>query len=90
MKPQGIVRKVDGLGRIVLPIELRRQYNLMSGDSAEIIGTDDGILIKPYKLGCVFCDSIDCVESHEGQQICKFHRDFFKSLSSKKYEKEDK
>ena len=46
MKSTGIVRKVDELGRIVLPIELRRTYDLAVRDSIEIYTEDDKIILK--------------------------------------------
>ncbi len=78
----GIVRKVDKLGRVCLPIYLRRENDIMIDDEVEIIGTDEGILIKAHNSGCIFCKSTVGVEEHEGQMICKYHRDFFKRLGS--------
>ncbi len=55
MKVTGIVRKVDQLGRVCLPKELRCVYDMMDGDTVEFVGTDDGILIRPYNPNCVLC-----------------------------------
>ena len=55
MKSTGVVRKVDELGRIVLPIELRRTLNIEVKDSLEIFVDGDKIILKPYRPCCVFC-----------------------------------
>ena len=55
MKATGIVRKVDELGRIVLPIELRRTLDIDIKDPIEIFVDDEYILLKKYEPACVFC-----------------------------------
>lgn len=55
MKATGIVRPIDALGRIVLPMEIRRMLQLRTGDPMEIYTTDDGIVLRPYHAGCVCC-----------------------------------
>ena len=55
MKATGIVRKVDELGRIVLPIELRRTLDIEIKDPIEIYVDGDYILLKKYEPACVFC-----------------------------------
>jgi len=63
MKSTGIVRKVDELGRIVLPIELRRTYDLAVKDAIEIYTDDDKIILKKFQRTCIFCGSgEECVE----------------------------
>ena len=57
MKSTGIVRKVDELGRIVLPIELRRTFDLNEKDAIEIYTDDDTIILKKFQRTCVFCNS---------------------------------
>lgn len=49
MKSTGIVRKVDELGRVVIPIELRRTLGINEKDSLEIYVDDDKIVLKKYK-----------------------------------------
>ncbi|WEG12745.1 AbrB/MazE/SpoVT family DNA-binding domain-containing protein [Pullulanibacillus sp. KACC 23026] len=51
MKSTGIVRKVDELGRVVIPIELRRTLGINEKDSLEIYVDDDRIVLKKYKAG---------------------------------------
>ena len=71
MKSTGIVRKVDELGRIVLPIELRRVMDIQIKDSLEIMTEDDCIILKKYEASCVFCSSKENLEEFKGRCICK-------------------
>ena len=71
MKATGIVRKVDELGRVVLPIELRRTLNIDIKDPLEIFVDGDGIVLKPYRPCCVFCGEGDNTVSHMGKIVCK-------------------
>ncbi|MEG1404933.1 MAG: AbrB/MazE/SpoVT family DNA-binding domain-containing protein, partial [Oscillospiraceae bacterium] len=57
MKSTGIVRKVDELGRIVLPIELRRTLDIAEKDSLEIYVDEDSIILRKYQPACIFCDN---------------------------------
>lgn len=70
MKSTGIVRKVDELGRIVLPIELRRTLDIAEKDSIEIYVDDDRIILRKYEPTCVFCGSSKDVISFKGKNIC--------------------
>ena len=55
MKSVGIVRKVDELGRIVIPVELRRKFGIDIKDSMEIYTEDNCIILKKYEPSCIFC-----------------------------------
>ena len=57
MKSTGIVRRVDELGRIVLPIELRRILDIGEKDALEIFVEGSTIVLKKYRPTCVFCDN---------------------------------
>lgn len=81
MKSTGIVRKVDELGRIVLPIELRRTLDIAERDSLEIFVSEDTIMLKKYQPTCVFCDSSKNIISYKGKNVCAA---CIASLSSKK------
>jgi len=70
MKSTGIVRKVDELGRIVLPIELRRTLDIAEKDSLEIYVDEDTIILKKYQPACVFCDNAKDVINYKGKNIC--------------------
>ena len=70
MKSTGIVRKVDELGRIVLPIELRRTLDIAEKDSLEIYVDGASIVLKKYQPACIFCDDAKDVVSYKGKNIC--------------------
>ena len=70
MKSTGIVRKVDELGRIVLPIELRRTMNIEVKDSLEIYVDGDQIVLKKYEPSCIFCGNAKDVANFKGKNIC--------------------
>ena len=70
MKSTGIVRKVDELVRIFLPIELRRTLDIAEKDSLEIYVDDNRIILKKYEPTCVFCGSSKDVLSFKGKNIC--------------------
>lgn len=71
MKSTGIVRKVDELGRIVLPIELRRTLNIDVKDSLEIYVDGSQIILKKYEPACVFCGNAKDVINFKGKNICR-------------------
>ena len=71
MKETGIVRKVDDLGRIVLPIELRRALNIAIRDPLEIYVEGDTIVLKKYESTCVFCGSGTDITLFKEKNICK-------------------
>ena len=70
MKSTGIVRKVDDLGRIVLPIELRRTFDIAIKDAIEIYTDEDKIILRKFQRTCVFCNSPDDVEDYKGKPVC--------------------
>jgi len=71
MKATGIVRKVDELGRIVLPIELRRTLDINIKDALEIYVDREKIILKKYEPACVFCGSADNVQYFRGKLVCQ-------------------
>ena len=70
MKSTGIVRKVDELGRIVLPIELRRTLDIAEKDSMEIYIEGDTIILKKYQPACIFCDNARDIVNFRGKNVC--------------------
>ncbi|MRN53146.1 AbrB/MazE/SpoVT family DNA-binding domain-containing protein [Paenibacillus monticola] len=70
MKPAGVVRKVDQLGRIVLPKSLRKRYQMNEGDPVEILVQGDHIILERYRPKCVFCGSIEGVSDYKDRFIC--------------------
>ena len=70
MKSTGIVRKVDELGRVVIPIELRRTLGIEQKDALEIYVDNEHIILKKYEPACIFCDNARDVETYKGKNIC--------------------
>lgn len=70
VKATGIVRKVDELGRIVLPIELRRTLDIEERDSLEIYLDGDKIVLEKYEPACLFCGSSRGLTNYRGKNIC--------------------
>ena len=70
MKSTGIVRKVDELGRIVLPIEMRRTLDIAEKDALEIYVEGDNVILRKYQAACVFCDSVREIISYKGRNVC--------------------
>lgn len=70
MKTTGIVRKVDELGRVVLPIELRRNMDIEVKDSLEIYVDGDSIILKKYEPACIFCGSTKELKTYMDKNIC--------------------
>ena len=70
MKSTGIVRKVDELGRVVLPIELRRTMDIAEKDALEIFTEGASIILKKYEPACIFCGDAKDVINYKGKNIC--------------------
>ncbi len=71
MKSTGIVRRIDELGRIVLPIELRHKMDIQTKDSIEIFVDEDRIILKKYVPSCLFCGNADDVILFRGKLVCR-------------------
>lgn len=71
MKSTGIVRKVDELGRIVLPSELRKSLGIDVKDSLEIYTSGDSVILKKYLPSCVFCGEANDITVFKNKNICK-------------------
>lgn len=71
VKPTGIVRPVDTLGRIVIPKELRKTLDIESSDGLEIYTEDDHIILKKYKPDCAFCSGTSDIIVFKDKNICK-------------------
>jgi len=89
MKATGIVRKIDALGRIVIPKEIRNSMNIKDGDddSFEIFFDPQKgeVLLRKHQPGCHICGSIDNLIEIDGEKICK---DCHERISKKFAEKE--
>lgn len=75
MKSTGIVRKVDNLGRIVLPVELRRTLDIDIHSDVEIYVEGDQVILKKYVPNCIFCGAKEGVSVFEDKYVCKACRD---------------
>ncbi len=71
MRSIGIVRKIDELGRIVLPKELRRSLDIEEGDPMEIFVDANTIMLKKYEPSCIFCGEARNVQVYKGKNICQ-------------------
>ena len=81
MRSLGIVRKMDQLGRLVIPKETRRMFNLNEGDPVEIFTDGDKIIIKKYAPGCHCCGNLEDLTDVLGLKICpKCLKEFKKAI----------
>lgn len=71
MKSTGIIRKVDELGRIVLPIELRRTLDIEERDELEIFMENDRIVLQKFEPACLFCGSSRSLVSYRRKNVCQ-------------------
>ena len=71
MKSTGIIRKVDELGRIVLPIEIRRTLDIEERDELEIFMDNDQIVLQKFEPSCIFCSSSHGLVSYCGKNVCQ-------------------
>lgn len=70
MRAIGIVRRVDDLGRIVIPKELRQAMGINEGSPMEIFANNDQVIMRKYQPGCVFCGNLEGLTIYEGKNIC--------------------
>lgn len=71
MRPTGIIRAVDKNGRVVIPMELRKQLEIENDvDSFEIFTEDDKIILKKYQPGCIFCGGMDNTVRMNDRYVC--------------------
>ena len=71
MKSTGIVRRIDDLGRICLPKELRDTYGMGNGDAVEIFTDNHGIYIRKYAPGCKMCGAVQDVFTVSNVLLCR-------------------
>ncbi len=81
MKTTGVTRPLDKMGRVVLPIELRKTLDLPSGTPIEIYVEGDKIILHKFQHKCEFCDSTEHISEFKGKFVCK---DCINQLSDKK------
>lgn len=71
LKSTGIIRRVDELGRVVIPIELRNKLNIVEKDPIEIYVDGSSIVLKKYEPNCVFCGNTKFLSTYKDKLICK-------------------
>ncbi len=71
MKSTGVVRRIDELGRIVLPIEIRKNLNIENRDAVEIFVDEDKVILKKYEPACIFCNNADDVILYHNKLVCR-------------------
>ena len=70
MKSTGIVRRVDEVGRIVLPMEIRKSLNIDTRDPVEIFVDSNQIILRKYEPACIFCNQSEGTVVYKGKNIC--------------------
>jgi len=71
MKSTGLVRRMDPLGRLVIPMELRRKMGIDNKDPMEIYDEGQNIILKKYEPSCTFCGNCSDTFLHKGKLVCK-------------------
>ena len=85
MKSTGIIRRMDELGRVVIPIEIRNQFNIVEKDPIEIYVDGSSIVLKKFEPNCIFCGNTKNLLEYHNKLICK---DCSKKISNLKESKE--
>ncbi len=86
IKSTGIIRRVDELGRVVLPIELRNKFGIAEKDPMEIFVDGSSIILKKYEPNCIFCGSSKKLTSYNDKLICSKCLEKIGKLSSEQDE----
>ena len=86
MKSTGIVRKVDELGRVVIPIEIRNKFDIAEKDPIEIYVDGSSIILKKYEPNCVFCGSTKNLISYKDKLVCSKCAEKLSNFENKKDE----
>lgn len=83
MKSTGIIRRVDELGRVVIPIEIRNQFHIAERDPMEVYVEGSSIILKKFEETCIFCDNKENLLNFNDKLICK---ECSKKISDLKFE----
>ena len=84
MKSTGIIRRVDELGRVVIPIEIRNQFNIVEKDPIEIYVQGGSIVLKKFEPNCIFCGNNQDLLSYHDKLICTECAEKIGALESEK------
>lgn len=83
MKSTGIIRRMDELGRVVIPIEIRNKFEIAEKDPIEIYVEDSAIILKKYEQNCIFCGETKNLLEYNGKLICSSCCENLNSLNKK-------
>ena len=83
MKSTGIIRRVDELGRVVIPIEIRNQFNIVEKDPIEIYVSGSSIVLKKFEPNCIFCGATKKLVSYNNKLVCTKCAERLKKLAEK-------
>lgn len=70
MKSTGIIRRVDELGRVVIPIEIRNKFDIAEKDPIEIYVEGSSIILKKFEPNCIFCGSTKNLVEYQSKLVC--------------------
>ena len=85
MKSTGLIRRMDELGRVVIPIEIRNQFNIVEKDTIESYVDGSSIVLKKFEPNCIFCGNTKNLLEYHNKLICK---DCSKKIGNLKESKE--
>lgn len=71
MKSTGIIRRMDELGRVVIPIEIRNQFNIVEKDPIEIFVDGSSIVLRKFEPNCIFCGNTKELLTYNDKLICE-------------------
>lgn len=87
LKSTGIIRRMDELGRVVIPMELRNQFKIVEKDLIEIFVDGSSIVLRKYEPNCIFCGSTKDLYEYNDKLICSKCKEKISSLKSKEEKK---
>lgn len=70
MRKTGITRPVDNLGRVVLPVEMRRRLDIEKHDTLEIFVDGASIVLRKHEAACILCNGVEQMQQYKGQNLC--------------------
>ena len=88
MKSTGIIRRVDELGRVVIPIEIRNQFNIVEKDPIEIFVNGSSIVLKKFEPNCIFCGNNEDLLSYHDKLFCSDCADKIAKLEEEQKEQD--
>ena len=71
MKATGIVRRIDELGRVVIPKEIRNKFDIFERDQIEIFVDGSSIILKKFEPNCIFCGNTENLLKYKDKMVCE-------------------